>query len=289
MGRKIAYWGATGLVGLATLSAAFFYLTGAPEAVENFRNVGYPQQLRVLLGIAKLAAAIVLLAATAADLEGMGLRGLYLHVDRGNRGASPGRRREVLAASSVARGAGGFVLHAFREPRRFRHGDPGVARERNLSMKMLGPFLHMVGALLLFAGLGVEWVAIRALRRSPALGGAQQGRGEACAARSPARPSSSPPAPRWRRARSVPVRVDQRLGRGGDRHRGVGRSRHSPPTRGPSGRPALARLLAIRIALALGVLYLMVAKPGAVESLVAMTPALALGAVAAKRTRPAIA
>jgi hypothetical protein len=29
--------------------------------VENFRHVGYPQQLRVLLGIAKLAGAIVLL------------------------------------------------------------------------------------------------------------------------------------------------------------------------------------------------------------------------------------
>ena len=61
MGRKIAYWGATALVGLSTLSAAYFYLTAAPQAVENFRNVGYPQQLRVLLGIAKLAAAIVLL------------------------------------------------------------------------------------------------------------------------------------------------------------------------------------------------------------------------------------
>jgi hypothetical protein len=31
------------------------------QAVENFRHVGYPQQLRVLLGIAKLAGAIVLL------------------------------------------------------------------------------------------------------------------------------------------------------------------------------------------------------------------------------------
>ena len=59
--RKIAYWAATALVGIATLLAAFNYLTAAPEAVENFRRVGYPQQLRVLLGIAKLAAAIVLL------------------------------------------------------------------------------------------------------------------------------------------------------------------------------------------------------------------------------------
>jgi hypothetical protein len=61
MGRKIAYWGATALVGMATAFAGFSYLTAAPEAVENFRHVGYPQQLRVLLGIAKLAAAIVLL------------------------------------------------------------------------------------------------------------------------------------------------------------------------------------------------------------------------------------
>ena len=41
--------------------AAFNYLTTAPEAVENFEHVGYPQQLRVLLGIGKLAGAIVLL------------------------------------------------------------------------------------------------------------------------------------------------------------------------------------------------------------------------------------
>jgi uncharacterized membrane protein YphA (DoxX/SURF4 family) len=59
--RRIAYWGATALVGIVTLFAAFSYLTAAPEAVENFRHVGYPQQLRVLLGIAKLAGAIVLL------------------------------------------------------------------------------------------------------------------------------------------------------------------------------------------------------------------------------------
>jgi uncharacterized membrane protein YphA (DoxX/SURF4 family) len=59
--RKIAYWGATGLVTVVPLLAAFAYLTTSPQAVENFRHVGYPQQLRVLLGIAKLAGAIVLL------------------------------------------------------------------------------------------------------------------------------------------------------------------------------------------------------------------------------------
>jgi uncharacterized membrane protein YphA (DoxX/SURF4 family) len=59
--RTIAYWGATGLVTIVPLFAAFAYLTSSPQAVENFRHVGYPQQLRVLLGVAKLAGAIVLL------------------------------------------------------------------------------------------------------------------------------------------------------------------------------------------------------------------------------------
>ena len=53
--RTIAYWGATGVVTIVPLLAAFAYLTTSPEAVENFRHVGYPQQLRVLLGVAKLA------------------------------------------------------------------------------------------------------------------------------------------------------------------------------------------------------------------------------------------
>ena len=54
-------WGTTGLVTIVPLLAAFAYLTTSPQAVENFRHVGYPQQLRVLLGIAKLSGAIVLL------------------------------------------------------------------------------------------------------------------------------------------------------------------------------------------------------------------------------------
>jgi len=60
--RQIAYWGATGLVTIVALSASFAYLTAASAAIENFRHVGYPQQLRMLLGIAKLSGALVLLA-----------------------------------------------------------------------------------------------------------------------------------------------------------------------------------------------------------------------------------
>jgi hypothetical protein len=59
--RTIAYWGATGLITMVPLLAAFAYLTASPQAIENFRHVGYPQQLRVLLGVGKLAGAIVLL------------------------------------------------------------------------------------------------------------------------------------------------------------------------------------------------------------------------------------
>ena len=59
--REIVYWSATGLVAIVALLGGFSYVTNAPEAVENFRHVGYPQQLRALLGIAKLAGAIGLL------------------------------------------------------------------------------------------------------------------------------------------------------------------------------------------------------------------------------------
>ena len=69
MPRTIAYWGATGLVTIVPLLAAFAYLTTSPEAVENFRHVGYPQQLRVLLGVGKLAGALVLLLPGLAMLK----------------------------------------------------------------------------------------------------------------------------------------------------------------------------------------------------------------------------
>jgi hypothetical protein len=61
MPRKILYWGATGIVAIWALFAGFTYVTNSPQAIANFQHVGYPQQLRVLLGIAKLAGAIVLL------------------------------------------------------------------------------------------------------------------------------------------------------------------------------------------------------------------------------------
>jgi hypothetical protein len=58
--RKIAYWVSTALVSLALL-AALSYLTGTEQVVTGFTKLGYPQHLRIVLGMAKPAAAIVLL------------------------------------------------------------------------------------------------------------------------------------------------------------------------------------------------------------------------------------
>src|SRR6185312_2790600 len=60
MARKIVYWGSTALACLALL-ASLSYLTGSEQVVTGFAKAGYPQHLRIVLGIAKPAAAIVLL------------------------------------------------------------------------------------------------------------------------------------------------------------------------------------------------------------------------------------
>ena len=60
MVRRIVYWGSTGLASLALLGS-LTYLTGSEEVVAGFAKAGYPQHLRIVLGIAKPVAAIVLL------------------------------------------------------------------------------------------------------------------------------------------------------------------------------------------------------------------------------------
>src|SRR5690242_4802293 len=62
MGRKIAYWASTIIISVLTLFAVFGYLSGNQQAVQGFAHVGYPQQLRIILGIAKLLGVIALLA-----------------------------------------------------------------------------------------------------------------------------------------------------------------------------------------------------------------------------------
>lgn len=60
MVQKVVYWGSTGIVALMLLMA-LSYLTGSEAMVQGFAKSGYPQHLRIVLGVAKPAAAIVLL------------------------------------------------------------------------------------------------------------------------------------------------------------------------------------------------------------------------------------
>src|SRR3954467_15827151 len=60
MARKVTYWTATVPLVVLSVFAAFTYLSGNPQAVQGFAHVGYPQQLRIILGIAKLLGAIAL-------------------------------------------------------------------------------------------------------------------------------------------------------------------------------------------------------------------------------------
>jgi hypothetical protein len=58
--RTIAYWTSTAIAAVMLLFA-LSYLTGSEQVVSGFTRAGYPQHLRLVLGIAKPAAAIVLL------------------------------------------------------------------------------------------------------------------------------------------------------------------------------------------------------------------------------------
>src|SRR5207237_7988559 len=69
MSRKVAYWVSTSLVAAMSLFAGFAYLSGSPQAVQGFAHVGYPQQLRIILGIAKPLGAIALLLPGVAKLK----------------------------------------------------------------------------------------------------------------------------------------------------------------------------------------------------------------------------
>ena len=60
MVRKIAYWAST-VIAAVMLGFALSYLTGSPQVVAGFDHLGYPQHLRIVLGVAKPAAAVVLL------------------------------------------------------------------------------------------------------------------------------------------------------------------------------------------------------------------------------------
>ena len=61
MARTIAYWISTSIVAALMMFSAVSYLGGSAQAVAGFAHAGYPQHLRIILGIAKPAGAVVLL------------------------------------------------------------------------------------------------------------------------------------------------------------------------------------------------------------------------------------
>jgi uncharacterized membrane protein YphA (DoxX/SURF4 family) len=61
MGRKVIYWVVTGLLALSAVFAGINYLWGGQQAAQTFAHLDYPQQLRILLGIAKLLGGITLI------------------------------------------------------------------------------------------------------------------------------------------------------------------------------------------------------------------------------------
>src|SRR5215472_10557541 len=69
MARKIAYWATTGFLAAMTFLAAYAYLLGGPQSAQGFSRVGYPQQLRIILGIAKPLGGIALLVPGFAKLK----------------------------------------------------------------------------------------------------------------------------------------------------------------------------------------------------------------------------
>lgn len=66
--QKFVYWATTVIVSLMLLGA-LTYLTGSEQVVSGFAKAGYPQHLRIVLGVAKPAAAIVLLLPGVALLK----------------------------------------------------------------------------------------------------------------------------------------------------------------------------------------------------------------------------
>ena len=69
MASKVAYWITTCLIAASAVFGAFAYLSGSPQAVQGFAHVGYPQQLRIILGVAKLLGALALVVPALPKLK----------------------------------------------------------------------------------------------------------------------------------------------------------------------------------------------------------------------------
>ena len=115
MARKVTYWVTTLVLAALSVLAAYAYLSGSPQAIQGFAHVGYPQQLRIILGIAKALGAIALIVPGMARLKEWAYAGFtfawisafiahYLAKD-GSRALAPLILLLVLAISYLTRPA----------------------------------------------------------------------------------------------------------------------------------------------------------------------------------------
>jgi DoxX-like family len=68
MTRPIVYWTSTAIISVMLLFSPS-YLSGSEQVVSGFAKASYPQHLRIVLGVAKPAAAIVLVLPSLALLK----------------------------------------------------------------------------------------------------------------------------------------------------------------------------------------------------------------------------
>jgi hypothetical protein len=124
MARKIAYWGSTGIVALMLLMS-LTYLSGNEQVVSGFARAGYPQHLRIALGIAKPSAAIVLLLPGIALLKEWAYAGVTITWVMASISAHSSEEGPVWIVPLVLLGL--LAASYFTRPpsRRLAVGDPG--------------------------------------------------------------------------------------------------------------------------------------------------------------------
>jgi hypothetical protein len=125
MVRKIAYWGSTAIAA-ASLLMALTYLSGSEHVVSGFAKAGYPQHLRIVLGIAKPVAAIVLLLPGFALLKEWAYAGItFAWVMASISGYLSGEKGITLILPLVLLVLGA-VSYVTRPPSRRVHGSAAI-------------------------------------------------------------------------------------------------------------------------------------------------------------------
>ena len=131
MARKIAYWVSTILLAALSALSALAYLSGSPQAVQGFAHVGYPQQLRIMLGIAKPLGAMALLAPGLPKLKEWAYAGFAFAWISAFVAPLPRERwRDGFCAARAARAPLCFLLHPPRKPPVIRAGIGSIRSTR---------------------------------------------------------------------------------------------------------------------------------------------------------------